>query len=62
MCSGYRVLHSHALYKEIHEVFYHFIVNIRLYYYRARLFGEYSNIRLFDYDFEYSKNRFKGNM
>ena len=27
----------------------------------TRLFGEYSNIWLFDYDFEYSNNRFKGN-
>ena len=28
----------------------------------TRLFSEYLNIRLFDYDFEYSNNRFKGNM
>ena len=27
-----------------------------------QLFGEYLNIRLFDYDFEYSNNCFKGNI
>ena len=27
-----------------------------------QLFGEYLNIQLFDYDFEYSNNRFKGNI
>ena len=27
-----------------------------------RLFSEYSNIRLFDYDFEYLNNRFKQNI